>query len=279
MTARAGGAEALPDWSGPVLALREDGWSASIDLLGPRGDFGEQFRDIDLYGLTLGRSWQFGYGLELRALASGVVARDERSEPFSPTPPLHSDAEGLAFGGGLRQYLLDWQGLHLFAEGSVQFLWTMGTPFPAGGSGVNGLVRWGGGAGYDLGPGLRLEMSYQRAHISNGGGIVASNPAWKGPSAPTRLRGRARHRPQPSTIRMPMAAPRRIGSTASIALRPPPRPPPRLLCRPQEKGRSHRPAFSLLQAPRTQPRTASICCATSSMSAMPSTVFNTPRAA
>lgn len=133
MTARAGGPEAPPHWSGPVLALREDSWSASIDLLGPRGDFDKQFRDIDLYGLTLGRSWRFGYGLELRALASGVVARGERSEPFSPNPPLHSDAEGLAFGGGLRQYLLDWQGFHLFAEGSVQFLWTMGTPFPGRG--------------------------------------------------------------------------------------------------------------------------------------------------
>lgn len=185
----AGAGTPLADTRDPAT-VRENGWFLSAAHYVPRDSFNERFRDIDVTMLTVGRAWRFGLGLEVQAIGSAVLARGSTAEPFATEPPRDSDAEGIALGGGLRWTLLEWAGLSAFAEGSVRFLWTLGTPFPAGGTGVNGFTAWGGGLGYDVGPDLRLEATYHRTHISNGGGIVSWNPAWNGEGVALTLRYR-----------------------------------------------------------------------------------------
>lgn len=162
------------------FAVESRGLTVGLSHFGPRDEFGDSFRDIDITTLDMAIGWRLVSGIEVRAIASAVVARGERAEPFDPAPPRDSDAEGIALGGGLRYHLELTETVDLFAEGAIQFMWTAGTPFPAGGTGVNGLTRWGGGVAVDITPRLTVEAAYLRTHVSNGGGMVDWNPAWNG---------------------------------------------------------------------------------------------------
>lgn len=163
-------------WLGPV---EEGVRSFSIDYYGPHSDFDESFRDIDVAMLTMMRGWRTGSGVELQLGGGVLVADGTRWEPLIPEPPRESHAYGLIAGGLLRYNFPKLLGAMPFIDGGMQLLWTE-SPFPAGGSAVNGVVRWGGGFAIPIGRTDALDVGYRRAHISNGGADSAVNPAWNG---------------------------------------------------------------------------------------------------
>lgn len=181
ITINATGADAAPvdDMAPGFFSLDERALSMVVEHYWPRGSFEDRFRPINITLLSLRASWQFHSDLEINAGGGLLVARGEISEPDAPLPR-DSDATGAFLGGGLRYYPLRLGAAAAFIEGSLSFTWTAGTQFPDGGTGTNGLVQWGAGIRYDLGPDWALEGGYRQAHISNGAGLVAHNPAWNG---------------------------------------------------------------------------------------------------
>ncbi len=152
----------------------ERSWRLQADYLSPK----EANRPIDVVTVTASHVWRFPFGVEA-ALGLGVLnANGQRIEVNRP--PLDSGATGALFGGGVRLAPMRVGPVEPFVEGGVHFLYTAGHPFPAEGSSVNGLVRWGGGVNVHLSDRLAVEGGYHGAHISNGGGLVSYNPAWNG---------------------------------------------------------------------------------------------------
>jgi hypothetical protein len=184
-------------WASPGIAAadevmpagpKEYGWfgtidetarTVGIDYFGPRDDFDEQFRDIDVAVVTMTRGWRTSSGFELQLGGGMLIAEGTRHEPFSVEPVQDSDAFGLLGGGLIRYNLPSTPFGRAFIDASIQVLWAE-RPFPAGGSAVNGLVRWGGGFAVPLGAAHAVEFGYRRAHVSNGGETSVANPAWNG---------------------------------------------------------------------------------------------------
>jgi hypothetical protein len=149
-------------------------WRFQADYLGPR----QADRPIDVATATAAHVWRLPYGVQA-SLGLGVLqAEGERVD--TNRPPVASDATGLLLGGGLRFAPVRIGPVEPFVEGMVHFLYTAGHPFPAEGTSVNGLVRWGGGVTLRLSERMSLEAGYRAAHLSNGGGLVPYNPAWNG---------------------------------------------------------------------------------------------------
>lgn len=178
-----------PNWFARAFTLSERGWSVNAEAHRPRDAYGRINRDIAVYTLNLERRWSFRYGTEFGANGGLFVADGTRNEP-GYAAPRDSDSIGVNLGGSARQYLFAWHGIRPFAEGYINVLYTPGHPFPVGGSGVNGFLRVGGGIRIDLTDAYAIETGYHLSHISNGGGLEPSNPAYNGESLFLNLRAR-----------------------------------------------------------------------------------------
>ncbi|MBB6093840.1 hypothetical protein HNQ60_002721 [Povalibacter uvarum] len=123
---------AAPKEYGWFGAVDEAARTISMDYFGPRDDFDEQFRAIDVVALTMMHGWRAESGFELQLGGGVLVANGTRHEPFSIESVQDSDAVGL-LGGGLVRYNLPALPIgHAFIDASIQFLWAE-RPFPAGG--------------------------------------------------------------------------------------------------------------------------------------------------
>lgn len=161
------------------FTLQETGWIANLDLHRPRDAWNSRNRDITVLSLSVLRSWEFRYGLELQAGGGLFIARGTRNEP-GWSNPIASDAYGVSLGGTVRWYAWEFWHLRPFGEATVHVTYTPSHPFPAGGSAVNGYLRAGGGLRADLTSRTGLEAGYHLSHLSNGGGLVPGNPAYNG---------------------------------------------------------------------------------------------------
>ncbi|WP_081767021.1 acyloxyacyl hydrolase [Hylemonella gracilis] len=159
--------------------MTQRAWTYELHGFTPRGAFHERFRDIHALSLESGLAWRFLSGLELRMNGGYFHAWGETSEPLSSDPPRRSDADGLTLSYGARYYFIELGRAHLYGEAVAGFVWTPGSPFPAGGTAVNGMTRWGAGGAWRLDGLWSVELGYRRTHLSNGGGITAYNPAWE----------------------------------------------------------------------------------------------------
>ncbi len=162
----------------PTLAHADDlgavGWRFELDYLGRT----EAHRPIDVVAVNARHVWQGPLGLDAALGIGALHGSGERRDPGAPVLP--SDAAGFLAGAAVRFAPVVIGPVKPFVQGSVDFLYTFGRPFPAGGSSVNGLVRWGAGLEAAVSERMSLSAGYRAAHISNGGGLVPSNPAWNG---------------------------------------------------------------------------------------------------
>lgn len=138
-------------------------------------------RDIDVIALNVSHDWKLPVGFKVGLTAGALIASGERHDFGQPV--INSDATGALFGGGLRFAPVTIGPVTPFVDGSIQFLYTFGRPFPAGGTSVNGFVRWGGGASVKVSKRLSVEAGWHGAHISNGGKSGVYNPGWDGHGA------------------------------------------------------------------------------------------------
>jgi opacity protein-like surface antigen len=188
LSTRAIGALALLALSTPVAsageglplvgAVTDRSWVFETEYLSPRGEFQESIRDLDAVSVSAMRSWRFSSGFEAQLGAGLFSAEGTTSELFSGDPPRDSDALGLRAGGRIRYNFPELGPVRPFADGYAGVLWTPGNPFPAGGTAVNGIASWGGGAEIGLSKRWSVEAGWRNTHISNGGGLVDHNPAW-----------------------------------------------------------------------------------------------------
>lgn len=142
-----------------------------------RALFGQE-RDIDLATLNIYHDWQLALGVTLSATGGFLVAQGELRSPGAT--PRASDASGVSAGGVVRIAPLRIGPVTPFAEGSIEFLYTFGKAFPAGGTSVNGFLRWGAGASVAVSRRISVEAGWHGAHISNGGKDGSYNPGWDG---------------------------------------------------------------------------------------------------
>lgn len=142
-----------------------------------RALFGQE-RDIDIATLNVYHDWQLPLGVTLSATGGVLVAQGELRSPGQM--PRSSNASGVTAGGVLRIAPLRIGPVTPFAEGSIEFLYAFGKAFPAGGTSVNGFLRWGAGASIAVSRHVAVEAGWQGAHISNGGKDGSYNPGWDG---------------------------------------------------------------------------------------------------
>lgn len=164
----------------PVFADPDPGnaWIFEVESALPRGDFATEFRDIEAVSLTAMRSWRHSSGFEFQLGGGLYGASGERSEPLSSDPPEDSDAAGIKAGGRVRYNFPAIGPARPFVDGYAGVVWTPGSPFPAGGTAVNGQAAWGGGVEFEMSDSWSIEAGYRRQHLSNGGGLVEHNPAF-----------------------------------------------------------------------------------------------------
>lgn len=162
------------------FSVDEMSWVVRSEYNAPRGDFGRDFRDIGLTTLEVQRAWTLHGPLELRAGGGITYAEGSTSEPFSVDPARAVSVLGFNGGVEARVDVIRHDRFRLFVDGSVNLLWTHGTQFPPGGTGVNGYLRAGPGAMLKLSDRIALEAGYHLSHVSNGAGIVTHNPAYNG---------------------------------------------------------------------------------------------------
>lgn len=166
--------DSLP-FIGPVA---EESWVFETSHLSPRGDFQEAIRNLEAVSVTAMRSWRFASGVEAQLGGGLFHAQGTTSELFAPEPPRTSDADGLRAGGRIRYNFPEIGPVQPFVDAYAGVLWTPGQPFPAGGTGVNGMYEWGGGIEAALSQKWSVAAGWRKNHISNGGGLVDHNPAW-----------------------------------------------------------------------------------------------------
>jgi len=171
----------------------EHAWVFEAEGLTPRDDFGDAFRDIDAVTLSAMRSWRHSDGLELQLGGGFFLASGVRGEPFSSEPPADSDAAGVKAGGRLRYNFPAVGPVRPFADAYAGVVWTPGSPFPAGGTAVNGQATWGGGVEVALDDRWAIETGYRQQHLSNGGGLVDYNLAFNSHGPFVGLRRRLGH--------------------------------------------------------------------------------------
>jgi hypothetical protein len=162
------------------FTVKETSWVVRTEYNGPRGSFDRDFRNIGLVTLEAQRAWTLHGPLEFRAGGGITYAKGSTSEPFSIEPARNVDILGFNGGVEARVDVLRFDRFRLFVDGSVNLLWTHGTQFPPGGTGVNGYLRAGPGAMFRLNDRIAIETGYHLSHVSNGAGIVAHNPAYNG---------------------------------------------------------------------------------------------------
>lgn len=160
--------------------VKERAWVVRSEYQAPRDDFNRSFRDIGLVTLEAQRAWTLNGPLELRAGGGVTYARGSTWEPLSTAPRRDVDVLGLNAGVEARVDLLRRPRFRLYVDGSVNMLWTHGVQFPPGGTGFNGYLRAGPGVMVQMNDRLAIETGYHLSHVSNGGGIVAHNPAYNG---------------------------------------------------------------------------------------------------
>jgi hypothetical protein len=177
-------------WLDDFFKLDERAWALSADYFATT----EGHRnDIDVELLEAARVWRFAGGLELQARGGLFHANGSRSSRdvfLDGIASGDSSVTGITGGGVIRFYVLTLGPARVFADGSAQVLYTPGDVFPAGGTGVNGLLRAGAGLSYDVSPNLTVEAAYHLAHVSNGSGLTARNPIWNGQGVGLGLRYR-----------------------------------------------------------------------------------------
>lgn len=142
-----------------------------------RALFGQE-RDIDIATVNVYHDWQLPLGVTLSATGGFMMAQGELRSPGQT--PRASNASGVTAGGVVRIAPLRIGPVTPFAEGSIEFLYSFGRPFPAGGTSVNGFLRWGAGASVAVSRRVSVEAGWQGAHISNGGKDGSYNPGWDG---------------------------------------------------------------------------------------------------
>ena len=153
-----------------------------IDYLGPQEhSLLAGTREIDIGAVNVSRDWRLPAGFTGSLTGGVMTAWGERRDPGQLA--ISSGATGLLFGGGLRFAPVRIGRVTPFVEGSVQALYSFGHPFPAGGTSVNGFVRWGGGASVHVSDRVAVEAGWHGAHVSNGGEGTERNPAWDGHGA------------------------------------------------------------------------------------------------
>lgn len=97
-----------------------------------------------------------------------------------PDPgPFSVRTGGFGISAVARLHIFDFRGGTFFADLVPGFAWFT-DQFPPKGSRVNGSYRYGLGVRYRLSPGKSIEFGIRKIHISNGGGLVQSNPAYNG---------------------------------------------------------------------------------------------------
>jgi hypothetical protein len=151
----------------------------------------QDHREIDVTAFDYSRAWRLLEVFEVQRRVGLFHASGTRSDaPYGVNP--NSTATGMTFGPGVRLYplyrLTDPVGV--FVEGSAQILYIPGTKgFPAGGTGLNGFLRAGAGALFELNPKLAIDASYQwYSHVSNASGLSPQNPMWNGHGGTIALR-------------------------------------------------------------------------------------------
>lgn len=166
----------------PILRnANENSWLVSLEYYAPQPGYYRHNRDIDVSDIRVSRAWHFRWGLEFQLDAFFLRATGNRTAPsFAPSPPQEpSGAYGLGVGPVFRWNFLQFKRLRLFADADPDIFFT-NHDFPAGGSKYNFFLRAGAGAAFRLTNSLWVESRFLWAHISNGQGIVAGNPAWQG---------------------------------------------------------------------------------------------------
>ncbi len=173
----------------PILGgVTDEAWVFEAEHFTTRGDFQEAIRDLEGVSLSAMRAWRFSSGLEFQ-LGGGLFHADgTTTELFSPTPPVESGADGIRAGGRIRYNFPELGPARPFVDGYAGVGWTPGSPFPAGGTAVNGLATWGGGVAFAVDNRWAVEAGWRNQHISNGGGLVEHNPAWDSQGAFLSLR-------------------------------------------------------------------------------------------
>ncbi len=163
----------------PILGpVKENAWVFETEYWSPRGDFTDAIRDLHGVSVTAMRAWRFASGFETQLGVGLLGVEGTTQELFSSDPPRDSDVLGLRAGGRVRYNFPAIGAVRPFADGYAGVLWSPDNPFPAGGTSVNGVATWGGGAEITLGKRWSIEGGWRNQHISNGGGLVDYNPAW-----------------------------------------------------------------------------------------------------
>ena len=139
----------------------------------------QAYNEINVEALDLARAWRLGNRLELQGRLGAFHAQGTRLDAADPSDD-NSTTYGATLGFGSRLYPLVVQRTRIFIEGSVEILYSQGSDFPAGGTGLNAFLRAGGGVQYQITTRLALEVHFEYAHVSNGGGSVPQNPMWNG---------------------------------------------------------------------------------------------------
>lgn len=180
-------------WLSGFFRLDQRSRTLDVEYYGTRESQRNNIRVQVLEGI---RSWSSTRGLELQmrgGLFHSEGARNASDIEMSNLASGDSRASGVIGGGALRLYPLNLGAARLFAEGSVQILYTSfgsNSVFPAGGTGVNGFLRAGAGLAFDVSPRLTLEAAYHLAHVSNGSGLTPQNPMWNGSGGGLAIRRR-----------------------------------------------------------------------------------------
>ncbi|UDF04987.1 hypothetical protein [Asticcacaulis sp. AND118] len=163
------------EWLKEQFSVEENAWSFGADYYSPS----HENRPIDVVSLEATRSWQYRSGLELQ-LRGGLMHTDGIRTDYPPDGEgLDSTTTGVTGGLGFRYNAINIDRAHLFVDAMYQVYWSPSQPFPSGGSGINGYLRWGGGLGFDVTPSSTIEIANHFGHISNGG-KPPQNPTWEG---------------------------------------------------------------------------------------------------
>lgn len=166
--------------SAPVAGAE---WTVTGGYLMPTQDD----RDIEMSTLEVSRAWPMTDHFSL-SLGGGVLHTvGDRGDP-----PLGVDSDstttGMLFGGAAHYRVPLTDRLSLVGDASLHMTWLPDQAFPAGGTGVNALLRGAGGISYAVGTKTSIEAGYQRAHLSNASGVSPQNPMWNGQGAFLRIR-------------------------------------------------------------------------------------------
>ncbi len=177
-------------WAGDFFTVNENAWSLNAEYF----TTSENSRNnIDAGILEIIRSWRFKHRLELQGRGGVFQSSGSRSQTAVVNNGLasgDSTVTAIIGGGAVRFYLLDLGPTHLFAEGIAQILYAPNQEFPAGGTGLNGFLRGGGGLSCDLSKQYTIEAVFHVANVSNGSGNVPQNPVWNGQGGGLSIRRR-----------------------------------------------------------------------------------------